>query len=126
MPNTATYIPGTCNLDKRGARWRRIAGILVAVAGLLLLIFMEVFGFPPLFRYLEVVVFTGVALLSLREAKNKFCLINALSGIEQTGGSREAIASQENIGKDMRRAAREFGIVALIAVVVGLIGLISF
>ena len=121
-PAPGDYRPGVCNIGPREIAKRRafgVAGIISAV----------VFGFalvavdaPPLARVLVIVPLWG-ALISLEQARRKFCAGFAYAGIRSVNGSdaTESVADPADLAVD-RAAARRLvaycGVIALAIVAV--------
>ena len=106
LPGQDEYLPGVCNIDRKG-RWIRAAG---AFAGLVFVVIYNeqwrtVFTHPVLYSAGMVLLSTGTA-LSLIQAMASFCVIDGLLGRTFIPGSRQKapVSAPENRKKDRKHA----------------------
>jgi hypothetical protein len=125
MNSETTYVPGSCNLDRKAATTRRWLGILCLVAGSAGWYFLARYGLPFFMRYGEAFVFVGLTVLNFREASNRFCVFDGLSSIEETSGARKDISDPDSFRADLRRVRKELAIAAICGAIGGLIALIQ-
>jgi hypothetical protein len=104
--STDTYIPGVCNIDRKG-RWIRGAG---AFAGLVFVVIYNekwrlVFSHPALYAAGMVLLATGTA-LSLIQAMASFCVVDGLLGRTLISADHltASVRSPESRKKDTTRA----------------------
>ncbi len=101
-----TYLPGVCNIDRKG-RWIRGGGAFLGLV--FVVIYNEqwkaVFTHPVLYAAGMVLLATGTA-LSLIQAMASFCVVDGLLGRTFIPGSRQKapVDAPENRAKDRRRA----------------------
>ena len=100
------YIPGVCNIDRKG-RWIRGAGAFLGLV--LVVIYNEnwrtVFSHPALYATGMVVLSTGTA-LSLIQSMASFCVVDGLLGRTLISPDRltAPVKSHESRKKDKKRA----------------------
>jgi hypothetical protein len=103
---TDTYVPGVCNIDRKG-RWIRGAGAFLGLV--LVVIYNEkwrlVFSHPGLYAAGMVLLASGTA-LSLIQAMASFCVVDGLLGRTLIADDRltASVKSPESRQKDKRRA----------------------
>lgn len=101
-----TYLPGVCNIDRKG-RWIRGGGAFLGLV--FVVIYNEqwkaVFTHPVLYAAGMVLLATGTA-LSLIQAMASFCVVDGLLGRTFIPGSRQKapVDAPENRAKDRKRA----------------------
>jgi hypothetical protein len=105
-PAPGDYRPGVCNIGPREIARRRafgIAGIVSAIVFGLALVGLDA---PPLARALVIIPLWG-AIISLEQARRKFCAGFAYAGIRSVNGSdaTESVADPADLAAD-RAAAR--------------------
>lgn len=122
MPtNTSnTYIPGVCNINTAEIARRRKAGYLGSAIFIVVLVLLLISPFSRWFRL--ILILPGIlAAIGFLQARNKFCVGFAAAGLQRADEDADdpvAIALQEAVAKDKRRArqlnqqAIGFGIVA--------------
>jgi len=71
------YLPGECNIDSVGVRWRRRLGYICLIAGLASLGAMYYVHFGMIFRFMIGAGFGYMTSLNFIEAKEHFCVMNA-------------------------------------------------
>ncbi len=106
-----TYLPGVCNIDRKG-RWIRGGGAFLGFV--FVVIYNEqwkaVFTHPALYAAGMVLLATGTA-LSLIQAMASFCVVDGLLGRTFIPGSRRKapVEAPESRAKDRRRALALIG-----------------
>ena len=105
-PGADAYVPGVCNIDRKG-RWIRGAGAFLGLV--LVVIYNEkwrlVLAHPALYATGMVLLSTGTA-LSLIQAMASFCVVDGLLGRTLISDDRltAPVKSPESRQKDKRRA----------------------
>lgn len=105
-PGVDTYVPGVCNIDRKG-RWLRGGGAFLGLV--FVVIYNEkwrlVLTHPALYATGMVLLATGTA-LSLIQAMASFCVVDGLLGRTFIPGERlsAAVGSPESRKKDRARA----------------------
>jgi hypothetical protein len=105
-PAPGQYRPGACNIGPREIAKRRaygLAGLAISIALGVVLVAIDA---PPLARAIVILPLWG-AIISLEQARRKFCAGFALAGIRSVAGSdaTEAVGDPADLAAD-RTAAR--------------------
>jgi hypothetical protein len=105
-PGPGEYQPGVCNIGPREIARRRAIGVAGLVSSLVLAVALVALDAPPVARALVVIPLWG-ALISLEQARRKFCAGFAYAGIRSVSGSdaTESVPDAADLAAD-RRAAR--------------------
>jgi hypothetical protein len=105
-PAPDEYRPGACNIGPREIAKRRAAGIAGIVAAVVLGLALVAIDAQPIARALVLVPLWG-AIVSLEQARRKFCAGFAYAGIRSVTGSdaTESVADPADLAVD-RAAAR--------------------
>ncbi len=73
------YRPGSCNIGKEGVYSRYLKGALALIVSLATVLIIAILDLSPIYRLLTIVPNTFAAFAFL-QAKNRFCVVNALDG----------------------------------------------
>lgn len=105
-PAPGGYRPGTCNIGAREIARRRAFGVAGVVSSVVLGVVLLAIDAPPLARGLIIFPLWG-AIISLEQARRKFCVAFAYAGIRSVDRSAatERVADQADLAAD-RAAAR--------------------
>ena len=105
-PATGDYRPGVCNIGPREIARRRAFGVSGIVASVVLGIVLVAIDAPQIARAIVLVPLWG-AIISLEQARRKFCAGFAYAGIRSVNGSdaTESVADPADLARD-RAAAR--------------------
>ena len=105
-PAPGAYRPGSCNIGPREIAKRRAYGIAGLVITIALGVVLVGFDAPPFARAIVILPLWG-SIISLEQARRKFCAGFALAGIRSVTGSdaTEAVADPADVAAD-RAAAR--------------------
>jgi hypothetical protein len=116
-PASGDYRPGVCNIGPREIANRRAYGIAGIVATVVLGVVLVAIDAPQIARAILLLPLWG-ALISLEQARRKFCAGFAYAGIRSVNGSdaTESVADAADLALD-RAAARRMvaycGVIAL-------------
>jgi hypothetical protein len=100
-PAPGDYRPGACNIGPREIAKRRALGIAGVISAVVLGIVLVVIDAPPLAR--AIVIFPlWAAIISLEQARRKFCAAFAYAGIRSVAGSdaTESVADARDLALD--------------------------
>jgi hypothetical protein len=116
-PAAGDYRPGACNIGPREIAKRRAFGIAGIVASLVLGVVLLAIDAPQIARAIVIFPLWG-AIVSLEQARRKFCAAFAYAGIRSVNGSdaTESVARAADLALDRaaaRRLVAECGAVAL-------------
>ena len=105
-PAPGEYRPGACNIGPREIAKRRAFGIAGIVSSVVLAIVLVAIDAPQIARAIVLIPLWG-ALISLEQARRKFCAAFAYAGIRSVNGSdaTELVANAADLAID-RAAAR--------------------
>ena len=105
-PAPGEYRPGACNIGPREIAKRRAFGIAGIVSSVVLAIVLVAIDAPQIARVIVLIPLWG-ALISLEQARRKFCAAFAYAGIRSVDGSdaTELVANAADLAVD-RAAAR--------------------
>lgn len=105
-PAPGTYQAGACNIGPREIAKRRAFGILGLAITSVLAVVLVAIDAPPIARAVVILPLWG-ALVSLEQARRRFCAGFAFAGIRSVAGSdaTEAVADPADLATD-RAAAR--------------------
>ena len=105
-PAPGEYRPGACNIGPREIAKRRAFGIAGIVSSVVLALALVAIDAPQIARALVLIPLWG-AIISLEQARRKFCAGFAYAGIRSVNGSdaTESVARAADLAVD-RRAAR--------------------
>lgn len=105
-PGPGEYRAGVCNIGPREIARRRAFGVAGLVSAVVLGLALVAIDAPPVARALVVIPLWG-ALISLEQARRKFCAGFAYAGIRSVSGSdaTESVVEGADRAAD-RRAAR--------------------
>ena len=120
MSETNYYTPGVCNLNLPEIAYRKkVSNISLAISVVLVVLFVA-FSLPPV---MGIVVFLPlwIGLLNYLQAKNKFCVMYAASGVYNKS---DAYAETAEVADDKSRKldkarARSMNVKALVGGIVG-------
>ena len=105
-PAPGDYRPGTCNIGPREIAKRRAFGIAGIVSTVVLGVVLVAIDAPQIARAIVLIPLWG-SLISLEQARRKFCAAFAYAGIRSVNGSdaTESVADRADLATD-RAAAR--------------------
>jgi hypothetical protein len=105
-PASGDYRPGVCNIGPREIAKRRAFGVAGVVSSVVLAIALVAIDAPPIARAIVLFPLWG-AIISLEQARRKFCAGFAYAGIRSVTGSdaTESVADPTDLARD-RAAAR--------------------
>jgi hypothetical protein len=105
-PAPGDYRPGVCNIGPREIAKRRAFGVSGIVASVVLGIVLVAIDAPQIARLIVLFPLWG-AIISLEQARRKFCAGFAYAGIRSVNGSdaTESVADPVDLARD-RTAAR--------------------
>ena len=105
-PAPGEYRPGACNIGPREIAKRRAYGIAGLVSAVVLGVALLAMDAPPVARAIVIFPLWG-AIISLEQARRKFCAGFALAGIRSVAGSdaTELVVAAADVAAD-RAAAR--------------------
>jgi hypothetical protein len=117
-PIPGGYRPGVCNIGPREIAKRRAFGVAGIVSSIVLGIVLLAIDAPPAARAIVIVPLWG-ALISLEQARRKFCAGFAYAGIRSVTGSdaTESVADPADLAVDRtaaRRLVAQCGVVAVV------------
>jgi hypothetical protein len=106
-PAGGGYRPGACNIGPREIAKRRAYGVAGIVSAIVLGIVLLAIDAPPLARGLIVLPLWG-AIISLEQARRKFCAGFAYAGIRSVAGSNatERVDDRADLAADRATARR--------------------
>ena len=106
-PAPGEYRPGTCNIGPREIAKRRAYGITGLATVVVLGVALIAIDAPPLARAIVIVPLWG-ALISLEQARRKFCAGFATAGIRSVPGSdaTEAVDDPADLAADRATSRR--------------------
>jgi hypothetical protein len=116
-PAAGDYRPGACNIGPREIAKRRAYGVAGIVATVVLGVVLVAIDAPQIARAIVLLPMWG-AIISLEQARRKFCAGFAYAGIRSVNGSdaTESVADSADLALD-RAAARRMvaycGVIAL-------------
>ena len=116
-PASGDYSPGVCNIGPREIAKRRAYGVAGIVATIVLGIVLVAIDAPQIARAIVLIPLWG-ALISLEQARRKFCAGFAYAGIRSVNGSdaTESVADAADLALDRaaaRRMVTSCGVIAL-------------
>ena len=116
-PATGDYRPGVCNIGPREIAKRRAYGVAGIVATIVLGLALIAIDAPQIARAIVLIPLWG-ALISLEQARRKFCAGFAYAGIRSVNGSdaTESVADAADLALDRataRRMVAYCGVIAL-------------
>ena len=116
-PAAGDYRPGVCNIGPREIAKRRAFGIAGIVATFVLGVVLVAIDAPQVARAIVLIPLWG-AIVSLEQARRKFCAGFAYAGIRSVNGSNatESVADAEDLSVDRaaaRRLVAQCGLVSL-------------
>jgi hypothetical protein len=117
QPEAVAYRPGVCNIGRAEIAQRRAFGVGVVLVAVVILVVLLAIGAPPLARVL-VLPFLWAGLVSLEQARRRFCVAFAYVGIRSMDDAHETgtVGDAEDSARDRRAARRmilECGVVAV-------------
>jgi len=121
-PAPGEYRPGACNIGPREIAKRRAYGLVGLAITIVLAVVLVAVDAPALARAVVILPLWG-ALISLEQARRKFCAGFAMAGIRSVAGSyaTESVADPADLAAD-RAAARTMvaycGAIALVVTAV--------
>lgn len=100
-----SYIPGQCNLGPEEIRRRMNIGWLGVVFTFLVVLILEIFDAPKLYRII-VLPTTGVALSGFLQARHRFCYLYGWRGVFSLAGRKkfEKVLDNADMKKDRNTA----------------------
>lgn len=106
-PAPGDYRPGACNIGPREIAKRRAYGTAGIVATVVLAVVLVAIDAPKIARAIVLVPLWG-ALISLEQARRKFCAGFAYAGIRSVNGSdaTESVADPADLAVDRATARR--------------------
>ena len=106
-PAQSEYRPGACNIGPREIARRRAYGVAGIVSAAFLGIVLVAFDAPSLARAIIIFPLWG-GILSLEQARRKFCAGFAYAGIRSVAGSdaTESVGDREDLRRDRATARR--------------------
>ena len=116
-PASGDYRPGVCNIGPREIAKRRAYGVAGIVATVVLGVVLVAIDAPQIARAIILIPLWG-AIISLEQARRKFCAGFAYAGIRSVNGSdaTESVADAADLGLDRataRRMVAYCGVIAL-------------
>jgi hypothetical protein len=116
-PASGDYRPGACNIGPREIAKRRAFGVAGIVATVVLGVVLVAIDAPQIARAIVLIPLWG-AIISLEQARRKFCAGFAYAGIRSMNGSdaTESVAEATDLAVDRaaaRRLVAECGAIAL-------------
>jgi len=118
-PAPGEYRPGACNIGPREIAKRRAIGIAGLVSAAVLAIVLIAIDAPAPARALVVFPLWG-AIISLEQARRKFCAGFAYAGIRSVAGSdaTESVSDAADLARDRASAGRMVAYSGAIAVAI--------
>jgi hypothetical protein len=118
-PATGEYRPGACNIGPHEIAKRRAYGIVGLIGAAVLAIGLVAVDAPPPARAIVVVPLWG-AIISLEQARRKFCAGFAYAGIRSVAGSdaTESVADAADLARDRATAGRMVAYCGAIAIAI--------
>ena len=103
----SAYQAGVCNIDSREVARRRRFGIAGVAGAVLLALVLLAAGVPPIARALVLLPLWG-GLVSLEQARRRFCVAFGYAGLRSAEGSdrTEAVGDPADIAADRATARR--------------------
>ena len=125
MIDQTNYTAGVCNIDSEGIRIRRRNGFISIGLGIIVIPLLFTFHIEPLFRFIIIGGFAADAALNLLQAKEHFCVVNAMQGVYEVGMKRTKIGrSEAQATSDRKKMFRIYGMTIAIAIAAGSFGLL--
>ncbi len=105
-PAPGEYRPGVCNIGPREIAKRRAFGVAGVISSVVLGLALVAIDAPPIARAIVIIPLWG-AIISLEQARRKFCAGFAYAGIRSVSGSdaTESVQDKADLAAD-RAAAR--------------------
>ena len=105
MVEETKYVPGVCNIDRKGRRKRAIFGAIILA--LSLTVWFYLFA-SKASQYLQLILFIPYlfAFSGIWQASLSFCVGNAARHQYEIGGKTVKITDDENIRQDRKKAAQ--------------------
>ena len=118
-PAPGEYRPGACNIGPREIAKRRAFGIAGIVSSVVLGIALVAIDAPQIARAIVLIPLWG-ALISLEQARRRFCAAFAYAGIRSVSGSNatESVADPADLALDRAAARRLVGYCGVIALAI--------
>jgi hypothetical protein len=118
-PAVGDYRPGACNIGPREIAKRRAYGVAGIVATIVLGIALLAVDAPQVARAIVLIPLWG-AIISLEQARRKFCAAFAYAGIRSVRGSNatESVADKADLAIDRAAARRMVAYCGAIALAV--------
>lgn len=118
-PAPGGYRPGACNIGPREIAKRRAYGIAGIVSSAVLGIVLVAIDAPQVARAIVLIPLWG-AIISLEQARRKFCAGFAYAGIRSVSGSNatESVADPADLALDRAAARRLVGYCGVIALAI--------
>ena len=118
-PAAGDYSPGVCNIGPREIAKRRAFGVGGIAATVVLGVVLVAIDAPQIARAIVLIPLLG-ALVSLEQARRKFCAGFAYAGIRSVNGSdaTEAVANAADLAIDRAAARRMVAYCGAIAIAV--------
>jgi hypothetical protein len=106
-PASGDYSPGVCNIGPREIAKRRAYGVAGIVATVVLGLVLVAIDAPQIARAIVLIPLWG-AIISLEQARRKFCAAFAYAGIRSVNGSdaTESVADAADLALDRASARR--------------------
>src|SRR4051812_39677350 len=106
-PAPGDYRPGACNIGPREIAKRRAFGVAGIAATFVLAIVLVAIDAPQIARAIVLIPLWG-ALVSLEQARRRFCAAFAFAGIRSVNGSdaTESVADAADLAVDRAAATR--------------------
>jgi len=113
------YRAGACNIGPREIAKRRAYGIAGLVSAAVVAVILVAVDAPPLARALVVFPLWG-AIISLEQARRRFCAGFAYAGIRSVAGSdaTESVADAADLARDRATAGRMVAYCGAIAIAI--------
>ena len=125
MIDQTNYTAGVCNIDAEGVRVRRRLGFICIGVGILIIPPLFIFHVESLFRFLVIGGCAASAALNFLQAKEHFCVANAMRGEYEVGMKRTKIGrSEAQTTSDKKKMLRIYGMTLAIAIAAGSFGLL--
>lgn len=119
------YKAGVCNIDAEGIRIRRRNGFICAGIGVVIIPVLFLLHIEPVLRFIIIGGCAGAAAVNFLQAREHFCVVNAMVGFYEVGLKRTKIGrSESQIKTDRKKMLQIYGKVIAIAIAAGSFGLL--
>jgi hypothetical protein len=125
MIDEAKYEAGVCNIDAEGIRVRRRHGFISIYIGVVAVALVFLLHVEPIIRFIIIGGCAGAAAVNFLQAREHFCVVNAMIGFYEVGLKRTKIGrSESQIKIDRKKMLQIYGKVIAIAIAAGSFGLL--